>query len=165
MSIQANRLQALILAAGLVAAAAGCADPLATPAEYRTELSGLRYPADAKRAEPVDVRVVQDGGRLELANRTARRFENMQLWLNREHVQRVEAVSIGTGNRLSLDRFVNRHGERFPTPGLLRPQKGEEVTLAELYDPEADVRYPLIVQPEPDPTGFSHENVTSQESP
>jgi len=146
MRMSGGILRFILLAAAL-ATMPGCGGGAAVRAQ-RAELAKLSYPADAETGQTLDVRVVREGSRVRLANATPRAYRDMQLWLNRRYVQRVEQLSIGTDNRYRLGRFVNRHGEPFPVAGLLSPRKTEPVVLAELYNPRAEVRHQLIVQPD-----------------
>jgi hypothetical protein len=137
---------AALLAALLLA---GCAEPTTqTDRQYRAELARLSYPADAQQGRPLDIHVVRRGQHVTLANRTPRRYQAMQLWLNEQYVARIETLAIGTDNTHRLSRFVNRHGERFPLPGLLSPRKTQPVVMAELYNPRTEQRHRLTVQPD-----------------
>jgi hypothetical protein len=134
----------------------GCAalfGPKADP-KLAAELSKLAYPKDAPLGPDLDVLVVRTGGALELVNRTPSTYRNMQVWLNQQYVARIDAVQIGSPeglgaaasrNRLDLARFINLHGEPFPTGGLLAPEKSFPVVLAELFDPATGKRHRLLV--------------------
>lgn len=106
-------------------------------------LAELRYPADAEVGPSLDVLAETWRHELHLINRTARTYRDMQLWLNREYVREVERVRIGEGNYFDLRSFVNRWQEPYPIGWLLAPERRLELVHAELYDPEANVRYPL----------------------
>ena len=138
---------ALLMVAALGLAIAGCAAP-AVDTDRARELAKLSYPETAQQGPALDIVVHAVGNDLHLANRTARRYENMQLWLNRQYVRRVEAITISTDNSLPLPTFINRFREPFPIGGILSPEDRRPVILAELYDPEADVRYPLVARPD-----------------
>lgn len=126
-------------------ALAGCGGVSRT---HRAELSKLSYPQQAERGPGLEIHVERAGDRIRLANAEPRAFHNMQIWLNRGFVQRIETVAIGSENYYRLGRFVNRHGETYPLAGWLSPRQTEPVVMAELYDPDTDVRHPLIVQPD-----------------
>jgi len=115
-------------------------------AETAELLSEIPYPADAERGEDYDIIVEQDGGQLHIANRSARRFDNVQLWLNQQYVGVIGDMPIGTGSRYSLREFVNTHGEAYPAGTFLAPDKAFPLTLAEIYDPEAGTRHRLIAR-------------------
>lgn len=129
-----------------LATLAGCAGPGPTP-QQAAALAALPYPADAQRGPDLDILAVREGDALRLVNRTPQAYAGMQLWLNRQYVLPVERIDIGTGNVLTLTHFVNRYGESFPVGGLLTPDKDRPLLLAELYDPAAGVKYPLVVSP------------------
>ena len=146
------RRSLICLAACLLTATvllAGCA-PGRASTERAAELADMRYPEQAQQGPALDVVVRATGNTLRLANRTARSYTDMQLWLNRAYVRRVERIDIGTRNRLPLTSFINRYQEPFPIGGFLAPEERAPVVLAELYDPEANVRYPLVAHPELD---------------
>jgi len=127
----------------------GCAGPTTqTPGQYRAALARLSYPEQADATGNLDIHVVRQGNTVMLANRVPKRFQRMQLWLNGRFVRRIDTLAIGTGNRYPLNSFVNRHGERFPLPGLLSPRKTQPVVKAELYNPRNEARYRLTVQPD-----------------
>lgn len=136
-----------LLCLALPLASAGCGhDRIETP---RAEaLAQLRYPEEAQRGPVLDVLVHTRGREVHLINRTPRNYRGMQLWLNRQYVREVDEVRIGEGNYYDLRSFINHWQEPFPTARLLAPERRRPLVLAELYDPEADVRYPLQTQPE-----------------
>ncbi|MEX0777480.1 MAG: hypothetical protein WD042_17385 [Phycisphaeraceae bacterium] len=119
----------------------GAADPKLVGA-----LSKETYPADAPLGEDLDVLVVVDGSSLQLVNRTPNTYEHMLLWLDQQWVGNVERIAIGTDNHLNLGKFINRHGEPFPTGTFLHPDRAFPVVLAELYDPAANVRHRLLAR-------------------
>lgn len=108
-------------------------------------LSKLAYPADAELGDDLDIVVSRRGGRIALANRTPHSYENVLLWLNRQYVHSAGRIAIGPDNTLVLRTFVNRYGETFPVGGLLSPDKGFPVVLAELYDPVTHKRHRLTM--------------------
>ncbi len=115
--------------------------------ETRERLARQEYPADARYGPDLDVLVSRDGKLIRIANRTPQRYRDMQLWLNQQYVAEVREIAIGAGNRFELARFVNRYEESFPRGGFLRPEEGFPVVLAELYDPDTQIRHRLVVQP------------------
>lgn len=132
--------------------AAGCGstqwlDPVANPAAVEATRN-LVYPDQSARGEPLDISLVQRGNRLQIINRTAQNFEGMQLWLNREFVGLPGTIAVGSNDPVPMNRFINRLGEPFPTPGLLTPEKGRRLVLAELFDPQTGLRHALWVQVE-----------------
>ncbi|MFW6059692.1 MAG: hypothetical protein ACODAQ_05890 [Phycisphaeraceae bacterium] len=128
--------------------------PACAPARLNTdrarELAALSYPETAQRGPALDIVARTENNTLHLINREPQTHRDMQLWLNRQYVRRIGRVAIGDGNRWPLLSFVNRYREPFPIGGLLSPEDRRRVVLVELYDPEADVRYPLTAQPEED---------------
>ena len=83
--------------------------PLANK-QLAQELKNEVYPADAPLGDDLDVVVQRKGTRLVLTNRTARRYEKSQLWLNQQYVGRVDRIIIGAGhkfNRYALADFIN----------------------------------------------------------
>ena len=132
----------------MTAVVTGCrAAPTGLGVEEVARLSQFVYPQRATDGPDLDIVVTRRGRSIHLANRTPRTYHHMQVWLNQQYVHPVEQVAIGTDNLISLRQFINRHRESFPVGSFLRPEKSFPVVLAELYDPEADVRYRLIVQP------------------
>lgn len=118
--------------------------------ERARELAALPYPEQSQVGPALDIVARTEGDSLRLINREPQSFRNVQLWLNRQYVRRIDRIAIGRSNRWSLTSFINRFREPFPIGGLLSPEDRRRVVLVELYDPEADVRYPLIAQPEDD---------------
>ena len=110
-------------------------------------LAEIPYPAQAQRGENLDIIVVRDGAEIRVANRTARSFRDAQLWLNKQYLHPVERLAIGDDNRFDLTAFINHYREPFPVASFLRPDRAEDLVLAELYDPRTDTRYPLMVRP------------------
>ena len=141
---QVSAALALVLALVMVG---GCAQERIDTPRAR-ELAALRYPETAERGPELDVLVHIEGREVHLVNRTPRSYHGMQLWLNRQYVREVQTVDIGEGNYYFLRSFINRWQEPFPTGGFLTPERRRPLVLAELYDPQADVRYPLQTQPE-----------------
>lgn len=145
-------LPSLLLTA-LLLPGCGAARP-AGWSDTRAGLMAARYPdpanaaADAAPGEPLAIDVVRDGGSLHLINREPRRFDGARLWLNQQWAGDLERVPIGTGARVSLDRFVNRHGEPFPRGRFLRPDLARPLILAELVPAGATTLRPLTVLPE-----------------
>lgn len=131
----------------MLAVAGGCAEQRIETPQAR-ELAELRYPETARSGPTLDVLVHTEGREIHLVNRTPRTYHGMQLWLNRQYVRHIRKLDIGEGNYYELRSFVNRWQEPFPTGGLLTPERRRPMVLAELYDPDADVRYPLQTQPQ-----------------
>ena len=126
-----------------------CTPPLTTSQrQQRERLSQLPYPADAAYGPDLDIAAVRDGSTLTLANRTASPYRDVQLWLNRQYVRELPVIRIGPDNRLDLDRFVNEHREPFPVGTLLAPDEAFPVVLAELYDPDTELKHRLLVWPD-----------------
>ena len=131
--------------AGLV----GCGTTLpAGTAADRQALRELAYPGMTPPFDgALDVVVERDGEMLTLQNREARRLENAVLWLNQGYAGFLETLPIGRPVRLPLQRFVNRHGETFPTGRFFAPDLAETLLAAELLTPEGQ-RYRLTVLPD-----------------
>jgi hypothetical protein len=111
-------------------------------------LAALRYPGLAEYGPDLDIIVIREGDHISLTNRTARSYTGMQLWLNQQYVSQVESVGIGVNPDQPLAGFLNRHREEFPVGSFLQPDQARPVISAELYDPAANVRYRLTVQPD-----------------
>ncbi len=113
-------------------------------------LAALRYPGKAEYGPDLDIVVVRKGTAISLTNRTARTYEGMQLWLNQQYVRNLDPITIGTNEALPLKSLINRHQEAFPVGSFLQPDLARPVISAELYDPAANIRYRLTVQPDED---------------
>ena len=131
----------------------GCAG-MNIPQTYRAELSDLPYPAEAPYASNPDILVVREGTNLRVVNRTPAAYNNMQLWLNQFYVYNNPQINIGANNMIALPLFINRYEQSYPVGTFLRPERGYPVVLAELYDPNAKVKYRLNVQPVRDDPGI-----------
>jgi hypothetical protein len=105
------------------------------------------YPGEAKRGDDWDVVVIQGRDHITLDNRTARAYTGLQLWLNQQYVADVDTIAIGSGNRIPLTRFVNRHGESYPVAALLSPDTGFPVLSVEAYDPADGMRHRMLARP------------------
>lgn len=92
------------------------------------------YPANAEVGEPLEIELVRlDRKRIRLENRTARNIDGAQLWVNQEYGGSVSTLEVGRRVNVALGRFVNHHGEVFPTGSLLEPEKTDTIVLADLY--------------------------------
>ncbi len=111
-------------------------------------LSGLRYPGQSEYGPDLDIVVVREGTSIRLTNRTPRRYDGMQLWLNQQYVREVEVLDIGANPGVPLATLINRHREPFPVGTFLQPDLARPVISAELFDPIAGIRYRLTVQPD-----------------
>jgi hypothetical protein len=125
---------------------AGCQ---AGPGDAAIErLSKLPYPETAPYGDDLDIIVVQESGKVQVANRTPDAYEHVQLWLNQQYVNEVDEVAIGARNELPLAGFINYYKESFPRGEFLRPRRAAKVVLAEIYNPTTEQRHRLVVQPE-----------------
>ena len=113
--------------------------------ENVSELAALPYPAAAPTRD-VDIILERDGRHVRLTNRTARAYEDVQVWLTREYVDMVSAVAIGTGNRIPLSAFINRHGEPYPVGGFFSYDKNVAIVLAEIFDPTIEQRHRTVTR-------------------
>ncbi len=143
------RCVGLLLASACMLGIIGCAaeEPVLED-QAVAELSTLRYPGQSAYGPDLDIVITRDGSDIRLINRTARSYEGLQLWLNQQYVQDAQQIAIGENPQLQLPTFINRHGEPFPTARFLQPERARPVISAELYDPKAQVRYRLTVQPD-----------------
>ncbi|GAB4111638.1 MAG: hypothetical protein Kow00105_20210 [Phycisphaeraceae bacterium] len=127
----------------------GCEQPPAVVEGPEAEaLAALRYPGQTEHGPDLDIVVVRKGNQITLTNRTAHSYRDMQLWINQQYVRMIDEVRIGTNEPIPLTSFVNRHREAFPVGSFLQPEKARPVISAELFDPKANVRYRLTVQPD-----------------
>lgn len=135
----------------LLAALGGCGS---IGKDQRTvdELAKLPYPKDAALGPDLEIEVRQgtlfQRGSLKLTNLTPRSYHQVQLWLNQQYVTTVQSVPIGVGGQsatLPLRRFIDSHGRSYPVGGLLTPDKGFPVVLAEFYDPATRQRSRLLI--------------------
>ncbi len=138
----------LYLAACLLVLGACSPPPVLDPAPRAATAA---YPEDAPLGPDLDVVVVRERGQIRLVNREARSFGPGELWLNAQYVRPVQRIEIGTDNQLDLEAFRNGFEEPYPTGTFFRPEQNRRLVLAELYDPRANVRYRLTVQPEEQP--------------
>lgn len=114
--------------------------------ERAIKLAAMVYPEEGPRGDDLDIVIERKRGTLRLDNRTPAAYENHLLWLNQQYVSPVEKISIGAGNSLSLKQCVNRWREHFPIGGILTPDKGYPVVLAELVHPDTGMRHRLVVR-------------------
>ena len=124
-----------------------CAEPVPLKRERVETLAALEYPQKADRGEPIDIAVAhKHRGSVTIINRTARAYEGVQLWLNQQYVRRFARIGVGETRRVSLRRFVNRHGEGFPVGSIIAPEDAAPVISAELYRPDAQRIHALPVR-------------------
>ncbi|MCC5828217.1 MAG: hypothetical protein JJU36_02105 [Phycisphaeraceae bacterium] len=124
-------------------------DPVADPQSVAVART-LVYPDRSDRGPDLDIAVQQRGRELRIINRTPRQYSGLQIWLNRQYVAVLDRIDIGANPAVGMNRFVNVHGEPFPTPGLLTPERGQRLVLAEVFDPDTGLRHALWVQVEPE---------------
>lgn len=124
---------AVVTMAAWLTTAMSCA-PLPEPVDpaIARQLAQTPYPRNAD-ADDLDIVVVRRGPHLVLSNRSAHAYGHGQLWLNQQYVAPVDTVPIGVDSQIHLSRFINEHGESFPTGGPLTPDKTLPVVLVELY--------------------------------
>lgn len=99
------------------------------------------FPDDMPRGRDYDIELVRlNRKQVRLDNRTALQYDNAALWLNEQYGDEVAEIPIGRGGRINLTRFINQHGEPFPTGSLLAPENAEAVTTAAIeHDGELHV--------------------------
>ena len=134
-----------------------------------TQLATLQYPKDIPISGDLDIIIIRERASIRVINLTARSYENVQLWINRQYVTIAKNIQIGTAgrgelastlggviqgataaefqpNRLELRNFINKHREPYPVGGILNPDKTRKIVLTELYDTESGKRYRLTTQ-------------------
>ena len=116
--------------------------------DARQALAQLAYPAGAPYGPPIDIAAQRQGKTLHLYNRTPAIYRDHQLWLNRQYVNTVPVITIGTDNIIDLPQWVNRYAEPFPVGQWLTPDDAKSVVLAELYDPQNNQRHRLTLWPD-----------------
>ena len=134
-----------VLLIGAALALCSCHPPLESSDEV-TDLARMPYPAQVQQGEDLAIVLRRTGDHIEVTNTTAQSYENVWMWLNQRYVGQIDLLTLGTGNRYDLGRFVNSHGERYPRGGFLKPDKSFPIILAELYDPRAQRKHRLLVR-------------------
>jgi len=104
------------------------------------------YPGGTEHGNDWDVIVKQGRDSLTLINREPRSIQNVKLWLNQQYVAQVDQINIGSNNRISLAAFHNKHGESYPIPGFLTPDKAFPALACEVFDPVDGKRHRLTRQ-------------------
>lgn len=126
--------------------------PQPAPAEIKkpeapAPLWSLKYPGDKQLfAGDIDITVIQDSKSIKLTNRTVTSYKNVQVWVNQRYVTRVDNIPVGKTTSIPLKHLINQYGEKYPTPGLFRPDRSFPALLVEIYEPDQNKRYRLIVQ-------------------
>jgi hypothetical protein len=142
-------LPSILLIAAALSLLSGCRkDQPVLDDPTASALSALRYPGKSDYGPDLDIIVVRQGSSIRLTNRTPRSYQGMQLWLNQQYVQQADTIAIGGNPDIHLATLINRHREPFPIGSFLKPDRARLVISAELYDPAANVRYRLTVQPD-----------------
>ncbi|MEO0477492.1 MAG: hypothetical protein AAF085_16230 [Planctomycetota bacterium] len=139
----------LLLALCLLVVFPGCSALRDTTAPPQTvkRLAALDYPENAPHGPDLDVLLVRSGGQVRLVNRTANIYGGMQLWLNRQYVRDSGTIQIGTDNLRVLTDFINLYEEPYPVGTFLNPDQTAPLVLAELYNPQQNIRHRLLVRP------------------
>jgi hypothetical protein len=115
--------------------------------EAPAPLWSLKYPkAKEQFAGDVDITVIQDRKSIKLTNRTVHSFNDVQVWVNQRYVSRVASIPVGKTTSIALKSLMNQYGEKYPTPGIFRPDRSFPALLVEIYEPNQNKRYRLIVQ-------------------
>lgn len=117
------------------------------PPQTIKRLAQLDYPENAPHGPDFDVLLVRSGGQVRLVNRTPNSYAGMQLWLNRQYVRDSGSIQIGTDNLRVLTDFINLYEEPYPVGTFLNPDQTAPLVLAELYNPQQNVRHRLLVRP------------------
>ena len=141
----------LIAASLCVLPLAGCDGPDSLIDEARAQQQAeLIYPEAAELGPDLEVLVMRDRRKIRLVNLTPRSLRRVQVWLNAEYTRTLDRIEIGSDNVFALRRWVNSHGESYPTGSFLAPDKSRLLALAEVYDPRTGLRHRLVVQPQQD---------------
>lgn len=108
--------------------------PLVTPSGERLDAPTVAraYPDHLPIGEPLTIEVIRDGNGIRLDNRTARSYENAELWLNHEFGAPLDTVPVGRGRAINIESFTNHFGETYPVAEFLRPEQDRKLVLADL---------------------------------
>lgn len=117
------------------------------PPQTVNRLAELDYPEDAPHGPDLDLLLVRSGSQVRLVNRTPNSYAGMQLWLNRQYVRDSGTINIGTDNLRELTGFINLYKEPYPVGTFLNPDQTAPLVLAELYNPQQNIRHRLVVRP------------------
>ncbi|MFG0247904.1 MAG: hypothetical protein ACF8OB_03380 [Phycisphaeraceae bacterium JB051] len=110
-------------------------------------LWSLKYPAAKEQfAGDLDMTVIQDRKSIKITNRTVKTYKDVQVWVNQRYVTRVDAIPAGKTTSVALKSLMNQYGEKYPVPGIFRPDRSFPALLVELVEPNTNQRHRLIVQ-------------------
>jgi hypothetical protein len=110
-------------------------------------LWSLKYPSAKEQfAGDLDMTVIQDRKSVKITNRTVKTYKDVQVWVNQRYVTRVDAIPAGKTTTVALKKLMNQYGEKYPTPGIFRPDRSFPALLVEVYEPDTNQRHRLIVQ-------------------
>lgn len=110
-------------------------------------LWSLKYPGTKEQfGGDLSMTVVQDKKSIKITNRTVESFKDVQVWINQRFVTRATNLPVGKTTAVPLKSFINQYGEKYPTPGLFRPDRSFPALLVEIYQLDQNKRYRLIVQ-------------------
>ena len=110
-------------------------------------LWSLKYPKSKESfAGDLAITVIQDKRSIKLTNRTTKSFHDVLVWVNQQFVSRVQSVPVGQTTDVPLKSLMNQYGEKYPVPGLFRPDRSFPALLVEIVEPDQNQRYRLIVQ-------------------
>lgn len=125
------------------------AEPAIEPVQQSgpAPLWSLKYPKSKEAfAGDLDITVIQDRRFIKLTNRTTKTFNDVEVWVNQQFVTRVQSVPVGQTTAVPLKSLMNQYGEKYPVPGLFRPDRSFPALLVEMVEPAPSQRYRLIVQ-------------------
>jgi hypothetical protein len=123
----------------------GGAESAGAATTREAQLAALRYPADARHGQDIDVLIIPASQHITVVNRTTRPLSGVQLWLNQQYVAIVDHLGVGERRQLGLSGFINRHGESFPTAGFLSPDRALRLVHTEFFDPASGLRHRAVV--------------------
>jgi len=138
---------ALLLLLGLILPGCSALRDTTAPPQTVKRLAAIDYPESAPHGPDLDVLLVRSGGQVRLVNRTANSYSGLQLWLNRQYVRDSGTIKIGTDNLRDLTDFINLYEEPYPVGTFLNPDQTAPLVLAELYNPQQNIRHRLVVRP------------------
>jgi len=89
------------------------------------------YPKDMPLGEELRIEVRRvDRKHIQIENRTAVPYTQVQLWINEEYGASIGELPLGKSGNIPLVQFINHFGEQYPVGSFLEPEKSKRVVAA-----------------------------------
>ena len=123
------------------------------PKRYNPGKATDMYPEQLGQSEVVDVQVSRSGDTMKIVNGTAIDFRDINLWLNRRYMQRIDRILPGETLTLEMGSFWDAWGGGPNPGGLLRWYVPTPIVLVQAQIDETSPMIGFVAIPETDELG------------